>query len=317
LNTLPSRRILWPHILGLCLLLTACPSPEETIPESVNPPITDPNGPPADGPLEDPTLVLEGTTVAPQTTLHLQAGDHGCDETPSLWEWNVTQPEGSQAVFVPNKGAVTPTLTANVAGDYAFTLNAYGADGLPCGTPRTMTVSVIPEAGLHVELLWHNPADEDETDVGPQAGADLDLHVQRLFDAPATDGWFEQPFDCYWFNPNPNWGALDSNINDDPSLDLDDTDGAGPENFNLAQPEDDARYAVMAHYWGDHGYGEAHVNVRVYVDGELLYEADDVTLNHHQGWEVGVLSWPDATFTPYAEDDGSPVILDDFTPMTF
>lgn len=325
--------VAWPLLLTLPVTLGACPESAETTsptPE-VSAPSGDagPTGAPADtgptadvaeaplDPVEDPSLVQEGVEVLPQTTLHLQASDEGCDEVVTLWEWSVVQPAGSVAYFQPHSGAEHPTFTANVAGDYTFTLVALGQDGLPCGPPRTLTVAVVPGPGLHIELLWHTPSDDDESDEGPDAGSDLDLHLQRLFDDDPTPGWFQTPYDCYWYNPNPNWGSFDPVVDDDPSLDLDDTDGAGPENLNLTQPEDGVSYAVMAHYWSDHGFAEVQANVRVYVDGELLYEANDVILNHLQGWEVGALSWPDATFSPYTSEDGGPVIQDAMGPMAF
>ena len=40
-------------------------------------------------------------------------------------------------------------------------------------------------------------------------------------------------FDCFWFNAHPNWGSFDPSVDDDPGLDRDDTDGAGPENLFL------------------------------------------------------------------------------------
>jgi hypothetical protein len=334
-SSVKTLRAVWPLLLVLSLTLVACPespdTPAPTTPSEPSAPDGDAGVAPDTGdagtapdadegpldPVEDPSLVQEGVEVLPQTTLHLQANDGGCDEMATMVEWTVVQPVGSQGIFLPNALVETPSFIANAAGDYTFTLVVFGQNGLPCGPPRTLTVSVVPGPGLHIELLWHNAEDEDETDEGPAAGADLDLHLQRLFDDDPTPGWFEQPFDCYWFNPNPNWGSFDPVVDDDPSLDLDDTDGAGPENLNLTAPEDGVSYAVMAHHWSDHGYGEAQVTLRIFVDGSLLHEGTDVILAQMQGWEVGVLSWPDATFTPYADEDGDAKILDDIGPLSF
>ncbi len=43
----------------------------------------------------------------------------------------------------------------------------------------------------------------------------------------SPDGWFDQPFDCFWFNAHPEWGSFDPTYSDDPDLYRDDTDGAG------------------------------------------------------------------------------------------
>ena len=161
------------------------------------------------------------------------------------YKWTVKQPPGSNQPLLPNAKFPNPTLLANAAGEYTFCLEVVDANGTKSCQQTCKTVLVVPNNAVHVELLWDTPADPDQTDTGPMAGADLDLHFSHeLAFGPdidcdgAGDPWFSNPFDCFWYNANPNqWGSMSPAKKDDPHLDLDDTDGAGPENLNLEEPE--------------------------------------------------------------------------------
>jgi hypothetical protein len=101
----------------------------------------------------------------------------------------------------------------------------------------------VPDKDLHIQLVWTTPDDPDETDM---TGTDLDLHLRH---PDANGGWNSDAgqFDCYFANKTPDWGAqLDPA--DNPTLDIDDTNGAGPENINLAHPEA-ITYDVAALYF--------------------------------------------------------------------
>lgn len=264
----------------------------------------------------DTVLALEGALVIPQTLLHLESEAANCEGQATGFEWAVNQPDGSASHLKPHSAFPTPTFEANVAGEYSFELRSFGQDGALCTPPRHFLLSVVPTSALHIELLWHTPEDPDETDEGPEAGSDLDLHVTRLWAEEEDTAWFDVPFDCFWFNANPNWGSLDPTVDDDPSLDRDDTNGAGPENLNLNTTEEDASYGVMVHLWRDHGYGTSLATIRIYVMGELIYEMGDVSLNQHDAWEVGTLSSA-LKFTAAEDDEGGAVILKGFTPESF
>jgi len=202
---------------------------------------------------------------------------------------------------------------ANVAGEYLFTLQRANEDGESCAPPKIYAVTATPTTTLHIELLWSTASDPDEYDDGPGAGTDLDLHFRRQDpesegDDP-FDGWFDQPFDCFWFNPQPNWGDLNPLVDDDPSLDLDDTDGAGPENLNFQEPEEGIQYPVLVHHWSDAGFGPADATVLVYVEGSLVYESEPVTLAASSAWYVGVLDGSTLEFTPAGDVSGGPVTV--------
>ncbi len=249
-----------------------------------------------------PTAVIqcdEGSEVIPQTVLHLHGDQsYATKGAVAKWSWSVKQPSGSQPVFIPSETHPNPDFEVDVAGKYTFELVVYNSQGVPSCGPDTFEVVVIPDKAIHIELLWHTPGDPDETDEGPDAGSDLDLHLVHPWAGGPDidgdgqpDGWFDEPFDCFWFNAHPEWGTYDPSEGDNPSLDLDDTDGAGPENINFAIPED-LTYKVGVHYWNDHGYGESYATVRVYIHSQLVFEAASVKLMPQDMWEVCEILWP-------------------------
>jgi len=269
-----------------------------------------------------PTPVIhveEGEEVIPQTNLHLY-GDMSYASSGKVkkWEWDVDQPSGSMSSFVPSNTFPNPTFETNVAGVYTFYLTVYDEADTPSCFPAKTEVIVIPDEALHIELLWTTPEDKNETDIGPQAGSDLDLHFLHPWAAGpdldgdgAPDGWFDIPFDCFWFNAHPNWGGYDPSIDDDPGLDRDDTDGAGPENINFDIPEDVA-YQVGVHYWNDHGYGAAYATVRIYVYAQLVYEVADMKLVDSDMWWVCSIEWPMAKVKPTVTSNGQPKVVQDY-----
>ncbi|MCB9788517.1 MAG: choice-of-anchor D domain-containing protein [Deltaproteobacteria bacterium] len=249
--------------------------------------------------------------VVPQTRLQLTPPEPAAGApAPARFEWTVVQPVGSASVFRPSSTSPTPTFEVNVAGQYEFELQAYDQDDAPAFAPMAVTVNVVPGAAVHVELLWDTPADPDATDEGPESGADLDLHFAHpSASSGGGDGWFDAPFDCYWFNPFPNWGSTTPGVDDDPALDRDDTDGAGPENLNLELPEDGSVYTIGVNYWSDHGFGCSNATVRIYLDGVLAWEQADVPLGAHDFWQVATLAWPSGEIQPLTGPDGGPSIL--------
>jgi hypothetical protein len=258
---------------------------------------------------EPKIVVKEGEQVEPQTVLHL-IGDKSIAPgggTITKYAWTVkSQPTGSDVKFVPGAGFPNPTVQVDAAGSYVFCLRADDAKSINNTTcePACVEVLVVPSSFLHVELLWKTPLDKNEQDQGPGAGSDMDLHLAHPFAAGpdvdcdgAPDPWFHSVFDCFWFNEKPEWGQA-GYAEDDPSLDLDDTDGAGPENINLNIPEGTTAnpfgYPVGVHYWNDHGFGESFATVKIYVLGKIAAEFIDVPMKPLDMWYVGKINWPNS-----------------------
>jgi len=276
-------------------------------------------------PGEEPTPVikiLEGTEVIPQTVLHFigsQSSSPGSAIT--AYQWSVVQPPKSMSVFLPSATSPDPSFEVNTAGTYIFSLDVWDEAEQMSKEPATMTVKVVPNEAIHVELLWHNPADTDETDKGIGVGADLDLHFLHPMGVQPggpdidldgePDGWFNHPYDCFWFNPFPDWASPDPLADDDPGLDRDDTDGAGPENINLNVPEE-LTYRIGVHYWDDYGFGNAFVVVRVYIDGLLFWESEETELTKLDLWEVAEITWTGDPVAPADLSTSGAQIIPDY-----
>ncbi|MBM4342084.1 MAG: hypothetical protein FJ100_01710 [Deltaproteobacteria bacterium] len=249
-------------------------------------------------------IVVEGEQVVPQTTIHLkgdksQAPGGG---TIKKYKWTVKQPAGSNQPLLPNASFANPSILANASGEYEFCLEVWDANDSKSCVPACQKVLVIPNNALHIELLWDTPSDPDQTDSGPAAGADLDLHFAHPLASTLdldcdgqADPWFSNPWDTFWFNAAPEWGGA-GNTKDNPTLDLDDTDGAGPENLNLVDPEgtvdDPVAYHVGVHYWNDHGYGTSYATVSIYIQGGLALQFTKVKMDPLDMWFVGRVNWP-------------------------
>ena len=256
--------------------------------------------------------VKEGEEVVPQTVLHLSGSSSLAPGGGSIakYKWTAKkQPAGSNQKFVPNATSPETTFVTNAAGQYDFCLSVTDNKGVLSCTDACTTVIVTPSDCLHAELLWHTPADPDETDT---VGADEDIHLaHQLANQPDIDcdgdpdPWFDTTFDCFWWVPTPHWG-VQSTDQQSPKLDLDDTDGAGPENVSLPAPEgtlsDPHTYALGVHYWNDKGFGHSWAIVRVYVCGNLAAEYNQPHPDQPAGggiemkaldmWYVGKINWP-------------------------
>ncbi len=228
------------------------------------------------------------------------------------------------------KQKICYTAAVNIAGEYQFQLTVTDKGGNKNCQDAKQTVLVIPNEAIHVELLWDTPGDPDKLDKGLDAGSDMDLHFahqtaeksqvctnpkkmcgnkpcvcqQDLDKDGKADPWFQTPFDTYWFNPNPNWGSADPSIDDNPGLDLDDTDGWGPENMNLNNPQNNTVYSVGVHYWDAHSFGDSVANVRIYVLGKLVADMFSVTMKQCDMWWVKQIEWPSGALLDYKDASG-------------
>lgn len=246
------------------------------------------------------------------------------------WEWETESlPGGSVTSFNP-RAAETSSLFVDFSGRYDVTAictddsgltneivcdsdgdRVYDAAGCArsgiecpeaggtvdysnCDLARTDRVTILarPEDDIQVELAWTTPGDPDETDVGFNAGSDVDLHVLH-----PNGCWNDTTWDCFFNNTNANWGNVASD-DDNAELDIDDTDGAGPETVSIDSPES-VTYRVGVHYYDDHGYGVSFASIRIYVFGILAAEfLDQELVGNDYWWEVATIEWPSGAVTP-------------------
>lgn len=157
-----------------------------------------------------------------------------------------------------------------------------GRVSLPC----VQDVVVHPDARLVVQTYWSQPDD-------------IDLHLL------APGGTFrdqEGGTDCFYANcvgafATVDWGVL-GDPTDDPSLDLDDINGTGPELTQLPDPALGIYTVVVHDYRGTvNDHSRTNVTVEIFVDGvkttfERTIEGENVA--HY----VAQIGWPSGTITP-------------------
>ncbi len=252
------------------------------------------------GPYEDEDHQLE---TKPLETIELRAaGSQDPDGSIVAYKWQVVQrPNDSTARIVPHEGAREATFFLDLAGQYVFELEVMDNYGQPSRPNCLVVVEAIPVADIHVQLVWDTPADPDQTDTGFGVGSDMDLHLRH-----PEGTWFCKPRDVSYTNPNPDWGTP-FDPSDDPHLDIDDSDGAGPETITLNHPEDARLYWVGVHYHNDHGYGPSFATVRVFIRGVPRFELADRRMARTDAfWEVATIAWPGGQVTPIDRLHGSP-----------
>jgi len=144
----------------------------------------------------------------------------------------------------------------------------------------TVTVNAdIPIVPISIELTWNT------------SNTDVDSHLI----APCYAMW-DSFGDCYYGHKNPDWDNSGGSSAGDPSLDVDDTWGYGPENIVLVAPPFDGVYQYKVHYYSDHGYGPSTVTVKIWINGVKVFEGNR-TMSSGQVWDCACISWPSGTVT--------------------
>jgi len=245
--------------------------------------------------------------VTPLSTLELPARGSSVSDGPiTAYEWRVeTRPPGSTSVLVPNATVRNPSFFVDLSGRYVFSLQVTDQSGrLSCNVARVVAIA-RPDELLSIELTWVTPGDDDRFDFGAGTGSDLDLHLLH-----PNGGWDVSPWDCHWKNRVPNWGDP-GDAADDPSMDVDDTDGWGPEIISLNRLEGTLEspvcYAVGVFYFSDHRYGPSDATVRIHLDGERSIPITRSGLDERDFWDVARICSP----------FGRVVIVDDHYPDGF
>jgi len=205
------------------------------------------------------------------------------------WRWElVAKPDTSTVTLSSPNAAVTgfvfnssglerPGL--DVIGDFVVKLTVTDDGGLQNSNDGRITLSTTAGQGIHVQLTWEDPL------------SDIDLHLMRRATADAAFGGD----DCFYSNctGSPlNWGGGDR----DPSLDIDDTNGFGPENIRVSVPEMGRRYLVGVHFYarGRDERVDIPARVQVFLDGQELADMTTVLRRCNAFWSVGVVR----PFTP-------------------
>ena len=228
----------------------------------------------------------------PLKTIQFRSSDSvDVDGNIASYEWDIVQrPNGSTTQFAPSNMVADPELFLDLAGEYIVELRVFDNEGSQsCGDQALIRIVATPDEDIHVQLVWSTPTDTNQTDAN---GTDLDLHFLH-----PNGRWNATPYDIYWLNPTSEWGV--PGPDDDPSLDIDDVDGAGPENVNMKDPEDGLNYSVGVYYYASGGFGPSYATIRIYIGGVETYEYRDMFMpNDTAFWRVATISWPTGVVSP-------------------
>ena len=272
---------------------------------------------------------LSEVSVDPDTDLTLDStGTHDPEGEDLTLYWQIIEkPQGSQATL-PNDQRSTPQteITPGLVGDYRVRLLATD----PNGAQGVSDVRIHAIRDLVVRMRWQTAPDAScqahsaEECAGMDltqrqsvccGQTDLDLHLvapggtvgdylgscpdeSGCSDAscgcedsniPACLNCISKGLDCAYANRHPDWGVL-GDPQDNPSLDIDDVRGKGPEVISLNGPVD-GDYLVEVHFCNDR-IGEAtDVSIDIFIKGELRFSLGPQRMDD-QGllWQAAVLT---------------------------
>ena len=249
----------------------------------------------------DGSSVLEEQVAAIPLDVLILDGTKSRDVESSVaeWRWEVTQrPEGSTS-FIEDSGDGFASLFLDLAGAYEVCLSVVDAQGTESCNVSCVQANARPSEKIHVQLIWTTPLDPI---VGDGDGADIDLHFTRVpqgiwgdtGDPGAKNGW-----DVFFLNREVVWN-MPGLAPETPSLDRDDTDGEGPENVNLDDPNACGLYAVGIHYFDDNGFGTSYATIRIFVNGQRRFQKINVPVelggtSSGDFWYVALLHWDGST----------------------
>lgn len=196
------------------------------------------------------------------------------------WEL-VEQPEGSSALLPFNSGIYITDFYADLAGEYIGELTVINELGL--SDSCRVSLEAIPAQSLWVEMFWVH------------SGDDMDLHLL------APGGTLETDYDCYY--ANCSWINLDWGIpgvsEDNPSLDIDDISGTGPENINIYSPQTDGVYTVYVHdYPGSVYSGSNDVTINIYLNGSMVWSGTKPIVTENSYTPYAIIDWSNQIVTP-------------------
>lgn len=268
-----------------------------------------------------PTAVCpDGISTSPLTEVTLR-GEAVDDGVVVGWEWElVATPPGSSSPPPSPPDAQVTMFMPDVAGEYTIRLTVVDDDGME-GSCET-TVAAIPGEGLRVELYWNPPDRSCDTYPGSDCDpTDVDLHLLH----PEAPSWFHSgapSLDCYFATCVGGTEWDEGRPEDNPRLDLDDTEGFGPENINIDEPIPGHEYFVGVHYYFDDGRDTlAQTYIRIYcgmIDVDPVYEIGPIALAPrgddpmgNDFWRVATVTWDGFTchVSPSVGPDGGADII--------
>ena len=155
------------------------------------------------------------------------------------------------------------------------------------------TINSVPTGGLHVQITWDTASD------------DIDLHLLHNHGALCSLD------DCFYGNcaagsglfgiGAPSWGGGSH----DPHLDIDDTDGFGPENTEVTGPNNGDTYTISVNDF--RSSGSSNVTVKIFLFGSLRFSETRQFAGTGQEWNVADVNWSATpTVVPLDTFDNTP-----------
>ena len=125
-------------------------------------------------------------------------------------------------------------------------------------------------------------------DLSFEPGGDFDLHLAH----PLARAWFDSDYDCFFDNPNPDWGRP-GYANDDGLLTLDDTgvlEGTRAESLVLLEPEsadenNGIPYRIGVHLYSTDVEGAQSATVTIRIGGRIVFTGSR-TMRFGDMWNV-------------------------------
>ncbi len=212
----------------------------------------------------------------------------------SAWQWEILEyPAGANGNDFAEQGVNTDLFSfwIPLAGHYVVRLTVWNTSGIQSfDTPQArVEFDAVPAAAVVVELTWNN------------ATNDQDLH---LVNVDLDDRVCNVASDCHSLAKTPVWfSGSAAGQGSNPYLDIDDTNGLGPENILIDAPAPGI-YRIYVHFNGAIGTGGADPTsntVKVYINGLQVAEFARTLSAENDVWAVADVVWSGSTgfVTPY------------------
>lgn len=208
------------------------------------------------------------------------------------YQWSIVSKPNESTVRLSSPNSVKTGLVFDSAGGIVNGVDVVGSYTLGLivtdnqnlqSSQATVTINAQPPGGILVQMTWDESVN------------DIDLHMTRAGDAFCSDD------SCYYancksdsFGGGVEWDGVAGRSSGDPSLDIDDLNGFGPENINVPDPGF-TTYRVGVHFFS--GNRATFVTVKIFIGGALRDEYTREMRTAKDFWEVANITYDPNTTT--------------------